>query len=207
MNLASQTLNENDALPSQLDRRKRPPSTSLFLPTDNDDNISANEEGDQTRRIEEGATSDETDETDERDSQTLPLLANDLDRCSAAPTAPRKYRVRKNDIEGSGGNEDPIVIDECPICHEEHEVGDRVCHSSNPECRHVYHERCIVAWLVTLGWTRSKGRSAPGRLSKARGGRAEGRELLDYDLECPCCRRDFVDGPSLLGGPEGENEV
>jgi hypothetical protein len=51
----------------------------------------------------------------------------------------------------------------CSICLEEFKVGDRSAHASNAICRHVFHEDCIVSWLVTR-----------------------------QNALCPCCRQPFT---------------
>ena len=51
----------------------------------------------------------------------------------------------------------------CNVCLETFQVGDAVAHSSHSACTHVFHEDCIVSWLVT--------RENP---------------------LCPCCRQKFV---------------
>jgi hypothetical protein len=51
----------------------------------------------------------------------------------------------------------------CTICLGTYEVGDMVVHSSNASCQHLFHESCIVSWLMT--------RQSP---------------------LCPCCRQTFV---------------
>lgn len=51
----------------------------------------------------------------------------------------------------------------CNVCLETFQVGDVVAHSSHSACTHVFHEECIVSWLVT--------RENP---------------------LCPCCRQKFV---------------
>ena len=58
----------------------------------------------------------------------------------------------------------------CTICLSSFRVGSTVLWSSNPVCEHVFHEECILAWLL--------------------------RSPRD-ELACPCCRQDFVVDPDL----------
>ncbi|KAL7550833.1 hypothetical protein ACHAWF_017817 [Thalassiosira exigua] len=74
----------------------------------------------------------------------------------------------------------------CAICLMEYEPDGRVSWSSNPECTHVFHEDCMVNWLVTLGRTKSKMQRFAEDPTEF--------QLLNYRLECPCCRQSFVAG-------------
>ena len=55
----------------------------------------------------------------------------------------------------------------CSICLCNYDVGNQVVWSSNQACEHVFHEQCILQWIM-------KQREGP---------------------MCPCCRRDFVLDP------------
>jgi len=81
-------------------------------------------------------------------------------------------------------NNERVVPIFCAVCLMEYEVSERVCWSSNKECTHVFHEDCILQWLVSSGRTKSKRRWFPDNLSE--------RRLMCYQLECPCCRQEFV---------------
>lgn len=61
---------------------------------------------------------------------------------------------------------------ECSICLCEYTVGSDIVSSSNPQCDHVFHTKCIEQWLMNQ-------RDGP---------------------LCPCCRRDFVIDPFDLSG-------
>lgn len=52
----------------------------------------------------------------------------------------------------------------CAICLCQYVVGDRVVWSKHPACQHVFHEDCMVDWLVNV--------------------RSE--------ATCPCCRQEFI---------------
>lgn len=53
---------------------------------------------------------------------------------------------------------------ECRICLCNLEAGDKIIHSPNPNCMHVFHDACILGWL-----SESKAKS-----------------------DCPCCRLAFI---------------
>ena len=71
----------------------------------------------------------------------------------------------------------------CAICLSEYEKCDRVCWSSNNECSHVFHESCILQWLISSGKKRSMNHQFTRHPSD--------KELLGNEL-CPCCRQDFI---------------
>ena len=83
----------------------------------------------------------------------------------------------------------------CAICLSEYEKCDRVCWSSNKECSHVFHESCILQWLISSGKKRSMNHQFTRHPSD--------KELLRNEL-CPCCRQDFicVNANSALHGSE-----
>jgi len=69
------------------------------------------------------------------------------------------------------------VPNECSICLCEYTIGSDIVWSSNPQCDHVFHTKCIEQWLM-------KQRDGP---------------------LCPCCRRDFVIDPFDFGSGETED--
>ena len=77
-----------------------------------------------------------------------------------------------------------VVPNFCAICLAELELSDRITWSSNPDCTHVFHEDCIVQWLVSLGRTKSACLMFAANVDE--------KKLLNYELECPCCRQDFI---------------
>jgi len=82
----------------------------------------------------------------------------------------------------------------CAICLSEYEKGDRVCWSSNAECSHVFHEDCILQWLISSGKNRS--------IIQYFTSNPTDEDLLKYEF-CPCCRQDFICvKPAVLGSEE-----
>jgi len=71
----------------------------------------------------------------------------------------------------------------CAICLTEYEVSNVVSWSANPKCPHIFHEECITKWFVSLG-----------RLQPISDLHLEDdcpKNVLNYQLECPCCRQEF----------------
>lgn len=91
--------------------------------------------------------------------------------------------IHSNTHDEDHNNENVI----CAICHEGYTPSDTLCKASNSECSHVFHQECIVHWLVSLGWTKLKEKHVKENML------SDAKLLLDYELECPCCRRDFID--------------
>ncbi len=111
-----------------------------------------------------------------------------------------------SETEPAAINSQPHAIEKrnvpifCAICLSEYEMGDRVCWSSNAECSHVFHEDCILQWLISSGKKRSSIQYFTSNPSD--------EELLKHEF-CPCCRQDFICvKPASLGlGSEGEERV
>lgn len=66
----------------------------------------------------------------------------------------------------------------CAICLDEFHEKEKVSWSSNPLCFHVFHQECILDWLVMN--QKENQRKQP---------RKRGSTVL---LSCPCCRQSFM---------------
>lgn len=98
----------------------------------------------------------------------------------------------KNDSSKTGiKKKSRVCPNVCSICLMEYEPSERVSWSSNKECTHVFHEDCIIHWLVSLGTTKSKMLRFSEESTEA--------QLLNYELECPCCRQDFIVSNNIMG--------
>lgn len=58
-----------------------------------------------------------------------------------------------------------LVSNCCAICLGVFDVGDSVVWSSNPNCKHAFHQECVLGWLVKM----------------------------QPETPCPCCRQEFTD--------------
>ena len=79
----------------------------------------------------------------------------------------------------------------CAICLTYYSPSDVISWSSTDCCTHVFHRDCIVEWLVQMGKIKSAFRSFSEVNPKD-------EELLDYGLECACCRAEFISKDVLL---------
>ena len=68
---------------------------------------------------------------------------------------------------------------ECSICLDEITEGQTISWSSL-DCEHVFHQQCILNWLMTLG--RKSIASANVNV----------RNVCSYDMRCPNCRQNFI---------------
>jgi hypothetical protein len=73
----------------------------------------------------------------------------------------------------------------CAICLGEYESNEKVCWSSNMECTHVFHHDCMLQWLKSLG----KRVCRQQRFSE----HPSVKQVLNFSIECPCCRQSFID--------------
>jgi hypothetical protein len=96
-------------------------------------------------------------------------------------------------------NENRAVPMFCAVCLSKFTLADRVCWSSNTECTHVFHEECMLPWLVTLGRNMSKKKCYSNNPSEAK--------LLDFDLSCPCCRQEFISSSLIVRKEETIEEL
>ena len=72
----------------------------------------------------------------------------------------------------------------CAVCLSEYEKGETISWSMNEHCTHVFHTDCIIEWFVAQGRKHSSMQRFPDNPSK--------EKLLNYQLDCPCCRQSFV---------------
>ena len=125
--------------------------------------------------LEHGETSiyENFDEKKESDKELDDTEKNTLNRRTVV-TVPSAG----NSIFSNGGKRQVSMV--CPICLCAYEPEDRICWSSNPTCQHVFHEECIVKWLMSLitkqrnNWHRERQRQR-----RTRGSNRSNRQIED----------------------------
>lgn len=75
----------------------------------------------------------------------------------------------------------------CAICLSEFEVEDRVTWSANAECLHVFHEDCLLKWMLSVGR-----KSREQQLNDANSQQDAVEAATDFPMLCPCCRQQFI---------------
>jgi len=113
-------------------------------------------------------------ESNDANKQTKELSESDVEDDA---TLVKDDTQQKNDRR-----EVPIF---CAVCLGEYETTDRVCWSSNTACTHVFHHDCIFQWLKASGKRASKQQ----RFSE----NPTVKQVMNFAMECPCCRQSFID--------------
>jgi hypothetical protein len=108
------------------------------------------------------------------------LFRRTVDDGKEKETEPTTVKNESNQHKMTEKRSVPIF---CAICLDEYKIFNRVCWASNPECSHVFHEDCILQWLISLG--------------KKKLINPTDERLLKY-LLCPCCRQNFVSVKPVL---------
>ena len=88
--------------------------------------------------------------------------------------------LQQHDSEDDKNSLTREVPTSCAICLAEYEVSNVVSWSANPRCPHVFHEKCITKWFVSFG------------IRSDVSDDVFPKNVLNYRLECPCCRQEFV---------------
>lgn len=160
-----------------------------------------NEEDPQHTDIEEGTRND--DKT-QYSYICVPLPGHQICISSTNGTEATNKTTSLND-----NTETRNVQNLCVICHEEYKTSDRVCWASSSDCSHVFHEECIVRWLTRLGWMKLKKQSIEVE------NMVDEDKCLNYDLDCPMCRGQFIcknhlsskNTPVVVAAGTGEENV
>lgn len=86
----------------------------------------------------------------------------------------------------------------CAICLSEFYKKETITWSANANCSHVFHFDCVVNWFLAVG--RKKRRHAATGGDQQSGISTLIKEVVNFPMECPCCRQDFV----LASGKKSE---
>ena len=81
----------------------------------------------------------------------------------------------------------------CAICLCAFDATDKITWSSNPACQHVFHDTCIMGWLVASGRKNLKKQRREQRRSgnMSYGSNPVGK-IIGFPKLCPCCRQHFI---------------
>jgi Ring finger domain len=103
-----------------------------------------------------------------------------------------------------GGNKNTTTVRQvpngCAICLTSMDVNDRITFSSDPKCNHIFHEQCMMDWLVASGRKflkrqRREARNAPSTATTTvyrYNCQNPIEKILSFPMQCPCCRQPFV---------------
>jgi Ring finger domain len=87
----------------------------------------------------------------------------------------------------------------CAICLTTMDVNDRITFSSDPKCNHIFHEDCMMDWLVASGRKFLKRQRREVRNHSSENNTAYRynchnpiEKILSFPMLCPCCRQPFV---------------
>ena len=80
----------------------------------------------------------------------------------------------------SNGWQPATIQSGCAICLDPYDVGDAIVWSSNEQCRHAFHQDCVVDYFLHLRQNENQ--------------EEEEEEVVASTLSapCPCCRQSFL---------------
>lgn len=85
----------------------------------------------------------------------------------------------------------------CAICLSHFVGGDRVTWSATPSDPHVFHEQCMLRYLLTVG-----SKAARRRQRNQEGDDPDSvKDATDFAMLCPCCRQSFVSESAIVSPP------
>lgn len=185
---------------------------------DNNSNNGRDEDGD--NEIVPGGNEHEHDDDDESDDIEMqrPKNKNDDDE-NRDPRHHQQRRITKRTVylpppgQPLKAFETPAVAsavlhasdkklgrsDGCAVCLNPFEANQTLSWSSNPECRHVFHHRCLLEWFEAVGTkaflvAETHRREDDDEAIETRT-TILAKRICGFPTQCPCCRRDyFLDG-------------
>lgn len=76
----------------------------------------------------------------------------------------------------------------CAICLCHFDGGDRIIWSATRSDPHVFHEHCMLHYLLSVGSKTARNR----RRNQEADGQDPVKDATDFAMLCPCCRQSFV---------------
>jgi hypothetical protein len=147
--------------------------------TDDNDNSSSNNLN---------SSSDNGDSTISKGTLDTALVHSDIEEAasssSSSSSSSDQQAKQQRDHEQHHHHRRQVPIF-CSICLSEYELSQSICWSNNHQCTHVFHTDCMIQWLVTLGRKQSLNK----RFTRYP---TDGDLVGFYELQCPCCRQEFV---------------
>ena len=89
--------------------------------------------------------------------------------------------------------------DACVVCLNPFVANDTVTWSSNKNCSHVFHQRCLLEWFSSVGkkaWKKKYIQHGSGTNNDLETALPSSvslmqKEICDFPTLCPCCQQDF----------------
>lgn len=114
----------------------------------------------------------------------LQRLRKSLDSQSDKDSHKARPKCTESGFQEVGMRYDVSV--DCAICLNSYSVGDKVtCSSALSPCLHIFHQDCIVEWLMTLG--KKAHRDIQGTNDTILQ-----QNVYNFPMICPICRQDFI---------------
>lgn len=84
----------------------------------------------------------------------------------------------------------------CAICLGRFKPGDLVTWSNNQNCCHVFHNECILDWLIASGRKAMRRQRRMEDTTELRYVNNPLLKITNFAMPCPCCRQEFMLKPS-----------
>jgi hypothetical protein len=102
-------------------------------------------------------------------------VEDDADDIETGEAAAAASTTTSSGIRADNGWQPRTIQSGCAICLDPYEVGDAIVWSSNSQCRHAFHQDCILDYFLHLHQYNNK----------------EEVDVASLSAPCPCCRQSF----------------